>query len=1314
MMKNLLLKAKGVSLPLQLVTILLVLVFTGNLSAQTRIDLGSTRTQTLVTENNPQILEVSYSFEALEAINVKTDKGEFHELIFDRAYSVGQLGTPKLPAVKNLIEIPFGADVSVEVKSYTVAEYNLSDFGLENQIMPVQPSLRKDMEPGDVPFEFSLDAYSQSKFAEMELAEVEVLGVLRGMRLARLTVAPVRYNPSEGTIKVYNNIEIEVSFENADQELTRYIKASTFSPYFDVLYSQILNAPESRDVFDDHPDLTKNPIKMLIVSHRDFEATLEPYIEWKTQQGFFVTVAYTDVIGTTASAIQSWIHAQYNNATPEDPAPTFLVLVGDPGKLPASAIGSSSNSVTDLYYATVDGDYFPEMYYGRLSARTTQELQNQLDKILYYERYEFTDPSYLDDVTLIAGADGSWNPAVGQPTIHYGTQNYFNAAHGYNNVNTYLTSYTGCYDNARISVSLINFTAHCSPTSWSSPTLNASDIHNMTNTGKYPLAIGNCCQSSLFSHPESIGEAWVRAANKGAVAYIGSAPNTYWFEDFYWAVGAFPLTGNNGGYVPTAAETTLGAYDAPFVSDYLAVAALKFVGNLAVTEVDIQNYPSHSSPLYYWQAYHTFGDPSTYIYHTQGSENEVSHMPILPIGLDTYTVEALPGSYVAISKDGVLHGAAFVDASGEVEVPIEPVLDGGDVMIVVTKAQYIPYIETVPAAALEGPFVVLDHYEINNTQQAFIYGETVTIDVTVKNVGADDATSISGTLLVDDPYFTLVNTDPVVFGPVNAGETGNTATVEDAFTLQVAGNVPDQYAATFVLDLTDGDNDWQSNLRVTANAPKLVFQELTIVNDGSLNPGVLDPGESADMIIVLKNTGHAISQSIDVSASSASQWLNIQQTPVVLTALAPEATAEASFSISASENAPLETPATIAFEAETGQYTFTDTKQIIIGQAPVYDLGDIPSTYNTSPNTGSNALQPGVLTVTIPQDAIITGVDVEYKMTAHNGAWLSEQRSFIRCVSEGGTTENSVINGPSSNSAGTHTYSRSGLSIANGVEGGGEITFELHAFRTWGGSGSNTDYNFIPNNTWKVIVHYELQGYSVTFNVKDNNGNNIHGAVLTFNGFTHPAGVYHVGGLEEGSYNYQITKDGYTTVSGVVEVIDQNVVVNAFMDPCWKVTFNINDNLGNVVTDAVIVINGEEHEAGHYVMTDIVFGTYNYVVHSDNHFDYEGSFMVLNNDVNVNVTLTHLSTSVDDLAGALNINVYPNPTRGRVTLDIAGNMDPFTWTITNYQGQVMQRENVTTAGQGQFSINLDGYSSGIYYIRLDFQNTVIIEKIVLQ
>ncbi len=1229
---------------LKVVLLLFVLFFATTIQAQKTIPLSVDAQKSEVVSQTDRSLSMQYNFDALQVMDVKTSKGDFHELFLQKGYSVGELGYPKLPAVKNLIEIPFGAEVEVNVTNFTNETIHLKDFDLDQPLMPVQPSMRKDQGPDDVPFEYVQEAYAKSGYTEQELIEVEVLGVMRGVRIARITVSPVQYDPVNHTIKVFNNIDVELNFKNADESLTTYVKASTFSPYFEPLYQNLFNHEvQTKDIFDQHPDLTKDPVKMLIVSHADFEETLQPFILWKTQMGFEVTEAYTDETGTSASEIQSYIHVQYNAATPDDPAPTFLVIVGDSDKIPASTVGSSSNKVTDLYYASVDGDYFPEMYYGRLSARNINELQNQLDKIIYYEKYEFEDPAYLDDVTLIAGADGTWNPSVGQPTVQYGTEYYFNQANGFSSVNQYLTNYSGCYDNERISVSMINYTAHCSPTSWGDPLLSVSDVHNMTNDGKYPLAIGNCCLSGLFSDGECIGEAWVRAANKGAVAYIGSAPNTYWFEDFYWSVGAFPIQGNNNGYVPTNEETTLGAYDAPFTSDYLAVGALKFVGNLAVTEVDIQNYPQHSSPLYYWQAYHTFGDPSTFIYMTQGTENQVTHMPIVPIGLDTYTVTAEPGSYVAISQNGVLHGAAFVGESGEVEVPIEPVIDADDLTIVVTKSQYIPYIQNVPAAALEGPFVVLDSYDFSGDADAFIYGQVTNIDVTVKNVGADNGIGISGFLTGTDPHFTLLTEGNVDFGDVVAGETGNMTTVENAFSFGVSDDVPDQYEATFVLNLTDGENQWQSNLTVKANAPDLVYETLTIDDPGLLNPGVLDPGETADVSVIITNVGHAPSQITTAEVSTESTWVIIQESSSELPAIASGASETAVFTLFANNNTPPETPVALDFIAETGAYIFEETREIVVGQAPVYDEGDIPTTYNENVTTSSNALEPGVMTVTIPEGATITGVDVEYDMTAFNGAWMSEQKSFLRCVSEGGTTEPSVAQG-SGTSAGTFEYNRTGLNIANDVVGGGEVTFELHAFRTWGGSGSDTEYNYVDNNSWKIIVHFTLPGYTVNFLVEDTQGNALSEAEITINDSTYPAGVYQFENMTDGDYTYSVSQYAFTSVEGSFSIDGEDVTVPVILEelPTYEATFTVEDTEENPVSDAVISINGNAYDPGQYAIDYLVADTYDYEISKDGFQSVTGQFEIVDQNITLNEQIQqlysitfHVSDGENELTGAV-------------------------------------------------------------------------------
>ena len=931
-----------------ILTIALVTIFSYALAGQYDIPLRESTNRVNIVEDNTQTLKVKYTFAGISSFGVSAERGNFNELFIPGTYWVGELGSPKLPASKDLIEIPFGAEVSVKVNGYSISEFRLSDHGILHKVMPVQPSLRKDQDPTEVPFEYKSELYQSDAFIEHPLASVEILGVMRGVRIARLTVAPVSYNPVKGMIRVFNDIDVEVTFSNPDVALTRHIKESTWSPYFQSIYNNLLNNPLHG--YPDHPDLTKYPVKYLIVSDRMFENDLQPFIEWKTKKGFEIVIAYTDVIGSSYNQIQTWIHNQYNSATPDDPAPTFLLLVGDTPQIPGTT-GSSSGRVTDLYYASVDGDYFPEMYYGRFSATNSAQLVPQIEKTLYYEKYQFADPSFLDKATLIAGADGTWNPRVGQPTVIYGTNNYFNAANGYTNVYDYLTSpYTGCYDPEKIAVSLINYTAHCGQTSWGDPLLSQSMVNNFVNAGQYPLSIGNCCQSGDFGYPECIGETWMRAPNKGSVIYIGSAPNSYWFEDFYWAVGAFPIQGNNNGYVPTYEETTWGMYDAPFVSDYVSAGGLVFVGNLAVTEVHIQGYPSHSSPLYYWQAYNVLGDPSVVTYNTQGSDNNVSHLPVFPIGLDFYEIEASPGSYVAITKDGVIHGTALVGETGIAIVDIEPVLSGGNVDIVVTKPQFIPYMTQVPAVALDGPFIVVNGFSVSdplgNNNGLADFEEQISLNIDLKNVGSEDSDNITGVLSTSDAYVTIVGSDTSSFGIVPAD---GIVTVFDAFVLQVADNLPDQHVAILNLSMSDGDETWTGTIRLTLNSPDIrVFDSYVVDDSGSgNNNGILDPGETANLIVSIKNFGHADANNVSVNFESGSPDLIIHSGPAQIELLEVNQTAQVVLSVTASENNPIGTLIPVAVTSAAGTYSqmeFEHTLMVLVGIIPNYFMTNATET----------------------------------------------------------------------------------------------------------------------------------------------------------------------------------------------------------------------------------------------------------------------------------------------------------------------------------------------------------------------------------
>ncbi|NOZ47349.1 MAG: T9SS type A sorting domain-containing protein [Chlorobi bacterium] len=871
-----------------------------------------------ISENTYQSLSITINLQEIKSFNVTSEKGLFNEINIPGLTSTGEIGTPKLPALKKLIDIPFGAKVTVEVKNYSVSEYSLKEYGIDNYLMPVQPSVSKDVDIADVPFEFKENFYKNNKFIEYPLANVKVLGVLRGMRLARLEVAPVQYNPVTGIIKVYNNIELNIRFTGSNKNLTEHIKASTYSPYFEPLYKAVLNKnAEKSGVYEDHPDLTKYPVKYLIVANRMFEDTLQEFINWKVKKGFNVIVAYTDEIGETSDEIKTYIHNLYNSATEEDPAPTFVLFVGDVQQVPASATGSSSGKKTDLYYCSVDGDYFPEMYYGRFSATSPAQLQHIIDKTLYYEQYRFEDPSYLDRVTLIAGADGTWNPNVGQPTVKYGTENYFNVEHGYSSVNDYLDSYSGCYETVNEGVGFINYTAHCSETGWADPALGISQVNAFTNENMYPLAVGNCCLAADFGYSECAGETWLRGENKGAVAYIGSSPSSYWFEDFYWAVGAFPISGDNNGYVPTAEETTWGAFDAPFLSDYVSVDAMIFIGNLAVTEVDVQNYPQHSSPLYYWQAYNCLGDPSLIIYHTQGEENNVGYMDILPLGVNQFEVNAEPGSYVAISFNGVLHGTALVDQSGVASVIINPIIEAGTADIVITKPQFKPVINQITVAPLNGPYVLVDSVSFSdpdgNGDNLANNGEVISVNPFLKNVGTVIAGNVNVVLRTDDENVSI--TDSLEnWGNINPDAVSQ---INNAFSFLVSDRIEDQHNVVFKIFAKDTSvtEPWTSGFNCVVNAPKLMLGSYQIEDSiGGNGNGRLDPGEMIKLYINVKNTGHNTANNSKCILSSRSEFVEIQNSEFNLGLLSSNSDSVAEFNFLLSSEAPI---------GEVVDFTFT-------------------------------------------------------------------------------------------------------------------------------------------------------------------------------------------------------------------------------------------------------------------------------------------------------------------------------------------------------------------------------------------------------
>ncbi|RXR24076.1 T9SS type A sorting domain-containing protein [Flavobacterium stagni] len=146
---------------------------------------------------------------------------------------------------------------------------------------------------------------------------------------------------------------------------------------------------------------------------------------------------------------------------------------------------------------------------------------------------------------------------------------------------------------------------------------------------------------------------------------------------------------------------------------------------------------------------------------------------------------------------------------------------------------------------------------------------------------------------------------------------------------------------------------------------------------------------------------------------------------------------------------------------------FWQMKVFTTGQIVVtYTNGDINTEYSTGPTLTSTTACPGTLTVNVPAGYYIASTDVAYTMTTASNGWMSEQRSLLVCTTNN-TTEAAITSGVGG-TTGTYTYNRTGLGLANNLTGA--VNFELRAWRTYGGSACNADYNRVDNNSWKVTV----------------------------------------------------------------------------------------------------------------------------------------------------------------------------------------------------------------------------------------------------
>lgn len=1247
-----------------------------------------------LTHNSYDLVKLSYQFDVqdLQVKNIKTERGTFSQLSYAGMTPTRDAGKPELPLMTQLMEIPLCDDIQVNIIHSDYVIYNCNEIGIEHPLMPVQPEHPKS-EDGPFPFVIDDEAYNTNDFYGKQLAQADIAGVLRNINLGHLSISPFSYNPVSGELKIYTRIDVEISFVNPNIPKTMEMKTKHGNGLFDGQHCGVINPMSSTGYRN---EIDNAPIKYLIIAHSMFRENenLTSFINWKKRIGYLVELAYTSDsgVGTTTTSIKNFIKAKYDNATAENPAPTFVLLIGDVAQIPVFTGVSDNSHVTDLYYVTwTSGDNLPDCYIGRFSAQNINQLTPQIEKTLMYEQYTMPDHSYLNDAVAVAGTDSYYGPRNANYQINYLTNNYLNNAYGFQNVHTHLYNCSSQAATIRseigAGVGYANYTAHCSSDGWSDPVFENNHVPSMNNANKYGIMIGNCCLSGKFDDNSCFGETLLRTANKGAVIYLGASNSTYWTEDYYWSVG---MRGSISEATYDASH--LGAYDRLFHTHneahdlwYVTSAGINMAGNLAVES----SSTDASMKLYYWEIYHVFGDPSIKPYLTEPEQMLLNIPNSSIVGTSELNINVVPYAYVALTKDNELVSAAFADANGNASLSLPADMVPGEYELAVSAQNYVQFFQTINFAS-PTTFYAVSSLDLNNN--GIICNNNINSwDLRVENVSVVNGSNVRAKIeaLSANIYFTV---DSVYIGNLSGNQVIN---LNEAFTSRTTSGINDGEIVSVKLTIYSDNGNFERNFNYNAIAPALQVNDV-ILNSGTSSEGELFPGETGTITFFVRNSGHNNINNLIGTLNSHHGDITVTNGSINVNLIGSGDIAEVTFTITVAANASSGNLYPLMFTLTNTEYVLNYSYNMTTGRT----MEDFESNSFNSFAWSNDANYPWQIT------------------TSNVYAGSYSARSNSNLPDGTGSWWNS-------------TPSTSDLSITLNVTKASPISY----FRKVSSEESYDIFTFAIDGTVKEELSGEEPWGQASFTVVPGNhtfrfryskdGSQASGSDCAWIDNI----IFPISGQTISPSSPMLTIDHYDIEGSYAG----NIVLNG-NEPIIKVTFN---NEGNTVANNIeatlstsdnnIMINGNassdvlnyssmainSSKTAQYSISNV-----NTITETQNVF-FDFTLSSGGTSISCPILLTYINgtdpgsisdpgTSIDTHS-ASSLLIYPNPSSDQLYIQCSSNMKSVE--IIDITGRSIK--HINNIDNKNYSLNISDLSSSIYFVKvLDVNNQPIISKII--
>lgn len=281
-----------------------------------------------------------------------------------------------------------------------------------------------------------------------------------------------------------------------------------------------------------------------------------------------------------------------------------------------------------------------------------------------------------------------------------------------------------------------------------------------------------------------------------------------------------------------------------------------------------------------------------------------------------------------------------------------------------------------------------------------------------------------------------------------------------------------------------------------------------------------------------------------------------------------------------------------------------------------------------------------------------------------------------------------------------------GNAVFDLVNGDYDVEVMIDGYETY--NGSITVEN--GDETFEVDLIQIL--YETTMHVTSG-GADLEDADVTIDGNTVATGAdgNAIFDLPNGTYTYNVTKDGYMPEAGSFTVASATQTVEVeMMEETYEVTFNVTAS-GGAVSGASVTIDGETlvTPANGTVVFELSNGDYDYEVTHPVYITQNGTVTVAGGAVIEPVVLT---TGVGDLSETA-FNLYPNPSTGQFYISASAFAQyESTVTVYDFTGKVVSR---TTFERNEINmIDLTGQEDGMYMLQIIIEDKVFNKTVVIQ